>query len=280
MAMHILSTTLLFSVALGLASCSHAPPTPAVSDATSSTAQKRGWKLVWQDEFDAEGAPDPTRWSYEEGYVRNKEKQFYTRRLENVRVENGTLVIEARRDHFQGHEYTSASLHTKGKGEFKYGRIEARAKLPLGRGLWPAIWTLGTSYGSTHRWPQCGEIDIMEYVGFMPDVIHTTVHTGAYNHRQDTEKGKQTPAKNISQTFNLYAIEWSPEKIDFFFNEQKVFTFANEHKGHDEWPFDEPEYLLLNLAVGGSWGGMHGIDESVFPQAMLVDYVRVYESIP
>ncbi len=278
--MHPPFTAWLFGLAFSLASCSHAPPVTAISDTDPVAAPKPGWKLVWQDEFNTDGAPDPARWSYEEGYVRNEEKQFYTRRLENARVANGALVIEARKDNFEGHEYTSASLHTKGKGEFKYGRIEARAQLPKGRGVWPAIWTLGTSYQSTLKWPQCGEIDIMEYVGFMPDVIHTTVHTGAYNHRQDTEKGKQTPAKNISQTYNVYAIEWSPEKIDFFFNEEKVFTFANEHKGHDEWPYDEPEYLLLNLAIGGAWGGMQGIDESIFPQALRVDYVRVYEANP
>ncbi|MDX2021604.1 MAG: glycoside hydrolase family 16 protein [Deltaproteobacteria bacterium] len=264
---------LLYAVFVGAMAASACHPR-----GSQVSINKPGWQLVWHDEFDQSGPPDPTRWSYEEGYVRNNEKQLYTRRLENARVENGQLVLQARKGDLEGHAFTSASLHTKGKAEFTYGRIEVRAQLPFGRGVWPAIWTLGAPPHQRQQWPECGEIDLMEYVGFEPNVIHTTIHTGAYNHVKGTHKSAHTKVDvDPTTTFNVYAIEWTPERIDFFFNEQHVFTYANEHKTHAEWPYDDPEYILLSLAIGGNWGGQHGIDESVFPQAMRVDYVRVWQ---
>jgi beta-glucanase (GH16 family) len=248
-----------------------------------------GWKLVWSDEFDTDGAPDPKKWTYEEGFVRNGEKQFYTvDRRENARVEKGNLVIEGRKEHYTSPkpgpggkphtaEYTSASLTTAKSASFTYGRIEARAKIPHGRGTWPALWMLGINIGQV-GWPKCGEIDILENVGFDPDGIHTTVHTEAYNHPKKTQKGKRTERPKPYDAFHVYAIEWTKEKIDFYFDEEKVFTFENEGKGEATWPFDKPQYLILNFAIGGAWGGQKGIDETIFPQQFLIDYVRVYEA--
>jgi beta-glucanase (GH16 family) len=235
------------------------------------------WKLVWSDEFEYTGPPDPKKWSYEVGFVRNREAQYYTKeRQENARVENGVLLIESRREEFEKGKYTSASLHTKGKGEWRYGRIEVRAKLPTGRGMWPAIWMLGVNIG-TAGWPRCGEIDIMENVGFDPDTIHANIHTQAYNHVKGTNKGAKITVEKPFKEFHVYAIEWFEDRIDCFVDGRKYFTFANEKKGDEVWPFDKPHYLILNAAIGGSWGGQKGIDDTIFPQKYAIDYVRVYE---
>ncbi|MEN6495526.1 MAG: glycoside hydrolase family 16 protein [Thermoguttaceae bacterium] len=256
--------------------------------------QAEDWKLVWSDEFDKPGTPDPAKWDYEAGFVRNNERQYYTRaRKENARVEEGMLIIEARKEQFripkqakkgkagkgqENADYTSASLTTLGKASWTYGRIEVRAKLPTGRGMWPAIWTLGTNIGQV-GWPACGEIDIMENVGFDPNVIHANIHTKAYNHAIHTNKGSRITIPNPHQDFHVYAIEWRPERMDFFVDATKYFTFTNENKGTDAWPYDKPQYLILNIAVGGAWGGQKGIDDSIFPQRMAIDYVRVYQAV-
>ncbi len=251
------------------------------------------WQLVWSDEFDKPGLPDPAKWTYEEGFVRNNEAQFYTRaRKENARVEDGNLVIEARRDQFpnpayradapkdsrrakQFADYTSASVTTRGITNWTYGRIEVRAKIPGGRGMWPAIWMLGQRPGA--GWPACGEIDIMEFVGHDTNTIHGTVHTGKYNHMKKTQKGAKVTVPSPENDFHVYAIEWTPEKIDFLVDGKKYHAFANEHSGVDAWPFDAPHYLILNTAVGGAWGGQKGIDETIFPTKFLIDFVRVYQ---
>jgi len=253
------------------------------------------WKPVWADEFDKPGAPDSAKWDYETGFIRNNEAQYYTRgRSENARVENGKLIIEARKEQFKNPnfdasaqpgkkssrarefaEYTSASLITRGKASWTNGRIEVRAKLPGGRGTWPAIWTLGTDRQS--GWPACGEIDIMEYVGFEPGKVHANVHTQKYNHVKKTGKGSQISLPDATDAFHLYALEWSPEKLDFFVDDKKYFTYENEKTGSDSWPFDKPQYLILNLAIGGAWGGQKGIDDAIFPVKYEIDYVRVYQ---
>jgi beta-glucanase (GH16 family) len=249
----------------------------ALSGATAASAERPGWRLVWADEFDVDGLPDDSRWTYEEGMIRNRESQYYTRaRPENARVEGGNLVIEARRESYQGAEYTSASVNTYGKASWRYGRIEVRAKLPTGRGTWPAIWTLGTNRHQV-GWPATGEIDIMENVGFDPDRIHGYVHTRAFNHTRGTQKGNSLIVPRPYENFHVYAVEWFPDRIDFFIDEEKHFTFANTGGGPDEWPFDQPQYLILNIAIGGAWGGQQGIDDSIFPQRFYIDYVRVYE---
>jgi beta-glucanase (GH16 family) len=254
-------------------------PWPAAAQAPAAAAPPEapsGWTLVFADEFDGAGAPDPAKWGYELGYIRNKEAQFYTSRTGNVRVEGGNLVIEARKEAHEGFAYTSASLNTRGRFEFLYGRVEVRAKLPAGRGAWPAIWTLGTNRGEV-RWPACGEIDIMENVGFDPLRIHASVHTAAYNHVAGTQKTSiVTLPASPSDDFHVYAMEWRPERIDVFMDGKQYFTFANEGTGNDAWPFDKPQYLLINLAIGGMWGGQKGIDDGSFPQRYLVDYVRIY----
>lgn len=232
-------------------------------------------KLLWAEEFEYDGKPDTNVWSHEIGYRRNNEKQYYTNALENCRVENGMLVIEARKEKTDSFNYSSASIRTKGKKDFLYGRIEVKAKLPRGIGTWPAIWMLGTRDDT--RWPEKGEIDIMEYVGFAPDKIYANVHTKAYNHVLGTNKGDSIEIPEPYNDFHLYAIDWRKEKIDFFVDSVKYFSFQNEGTGNDTWPFDKPHYLLLNLAIGGAWGGQHGIDTTIFPQKYYIDYVRYYK---
>jgi beta-glucanase (GH16 family) len=244
------------------------------------------WQRVWFDDFDYQGLPDPAKWGYDvggEGWG-NQELQYYTdRRKENARVEKGNLIIEARREPWQTREYTSARLVSKGKGDWTYGRVEVRAKLPSGRGTWPAIWMLPTlkSYGNG-GWPDNGEIDVMEHVGFDPDVVHGSIHTRAYYHSIGTQKTAKVVVGNARTDFNVYAIEWSPAEIRWFVNGQHYFTFKNERStvataDYKQWPFDKPFHLILNVAVGGTWGGSKGVDESIWPQQMVVDYVRVYK---
>jgi beta-glucanase (GH16 family) len=242
-------------------------------------SEKTEWVLVWEDNFDNDGLPDSNIWTYEEGYVRNNENQYYTKnRLENARIESGNLVIEARKDNWEGNEITSASLHTFGKKSILYGKIEVRAKLPSGAGTWPAIWTLGDNVGEI-GWPACGEIDIMENVGFNPKVIYANIHTTAYNHRNGTNKGDNISIENPTPylNFHVYSIEWIEDRIDFFVDKILYFTFKNEKTGNDAWPFDKSQYLILNLAIGGSWGGQQGINNSIFPAKYYIDYLRVYK---
>jgi hypothetical protein len=236
-----------------------------------------GWTLVWSDEFNTAGAPDTSKWGYEEGYIRNAELQYYTsERLENARVEAGNLVIECRRDYFEDHEITSASLTTAGKRHFLYGRIEVKAKLPTGLGTWPAIWMLGTNIGDV-GWPTCGEIDIMENVGSNPQTIYGTVHTQAYNHAIGTAVGGNIELAAPWDNYHVYAIEWFPDHIDFFVDDDKYFSFADEGSGNTTWPFDKEHYLLLNFAFGGGWGGANGVDKELLPLTYHIDYVRFYQ---
>ncbi len=276
-----LSFTILFS-------CLEKPKKEEVS-----TPQKSDYTLVWADEFDYTGRPDASKWTYELGFIRANEKQYYTDSLNNARVENGNLIIEARKeriknetppfherpkyvDELESADYTSASLTTMGIVDWQYAKIEIRAKLPKGIGTWPAFWMLGENWGKI-SWPECGEIDIMEHVGYDPTVIHGTIHTKAYNHVLKTQKGKTIKVENPFDEFHIYAIEWTPEKIDFFVNGTVYNSIKNEHKTIAEWPFDQPFHLKLNVAIGGGWGGQKGIDDSIFPQQMVVDYVRVYQ---
>lgn len=250
------------------------------------------WQLVWSDEFDYTGHPDPTRWTYEDGFVRNNEAQYYTAdRLENARVEGGVLIVEARKEHYPVPpasvkptpgfaEYTAASVITKGHAAWKHGRIEVRAKIPSGRGIWPAIWMLGTNIDQVD-WPRCGEIDIMEFVGWMPDTIHGNVHNPARVDRKvDPAHAHMQATITVPQPyadFHVYAVEWEEERITVSFDGRGFLTYSNPHRGPEFWPYTDPAYLLLNVAVGGSWGGERGIDDAIFPQRMEVDYVRVYQ---
>ncbi len=249
--------------------------------AQQPVAESNFTKLVWSDEFDTPGLPDAARWAYEEGYIRNQEMQYYTRaRAENARVADGHLIITARNDSamIDGVLYpvTSASLATLGLADWTYGRIEVKAKLPSSLGTWPAIWMLGTNIAKV-GWPECGEIDIMEHVGYSPDSVHTTVHTEAYNHIKGTQRGKAVYLPDASTSFHLYAVNWNADRIQFLMDDTIVFTFENNGKGWQSWPFDQPFYLILNQAFGGAWGGFQGTDLKSLPQQFVIDYVRVYQ---
>lgn len=238
----------------------------------------QNWQMVWSDEFNYSGLPDSSKWEYEVGKVRNKEAQYYTKaRLKNARVENGSLVLEAHKETYEDMDFTSASIHTRNTQEFLYGRIEARAKVPVGVGTWPAIWTLGINIHDA-GWPLCGEIDILENVGFNPKTVHANIHTTAYNHALGTNKGDSAHIQNPANEFHNYAVEWTPDRIDFFLDSVNYFSFENDQLNKPEtWPFNKPQYLILNLAVGGMWGGMKGIDSTLFPHKYYVDYVRYYK---
>lgn len=245
-----------------------------------SGAQSSGkWKLVWSDEFNYEGLPDSTRWDYDTGGHGwgNNELQFYTESdTVSAKVTKGKLIITARKKSYEDSHFTSARLVTKGKGDWLYGKIEVKARLPRGKGMWPAIWMLPTDwkYGG---WPDSGEIDIMENVGFNPDTIFNSVHTKAFNHTIGTQKTTGKAIQDVQGKFHTYSIEWFKDRIDFFIDGKKTFTFTNSGKGVEEWPFDQRFHLLLNIAVGGNWGGQQGVDEAAFPASMEVDYVRVYQ---
>ena len=234
---------------------------------------------MWSDEFDTEGKPDTSKWSYDLGGHGwgNNELQYYTKG-QNVNVKNGLLIIEARKEDKEDKKYTSTRMVSKNKGDFLYGRFETKAKIPNGRGLWPAIWMLPTdwAYGD---WPQSGEIDIMEQVGFEPDKLHISVHTESYNHVKGTQKTATTIIPAATEDFHLYRVDWTPETIKGYIDDKLIFSFANEHKTYAEWPFDKPFHWILNIAVGGNWGGAKGVDDSIFPATMKVDYVRVYKLV-
>ncbi len=255
-----------------MAAC-NIPPAQEAKTVPSDPTVTPGRKLVWSDEFD--GAElDTTVWNYELGDGcpnicgwGNNERQVYTRA--NHRLEDGNLVITARRD---GDAYTSTRITTRGKQQFKYGRIETRAQLPVGQGIWPAFWMLGENISEV-GWPLSGEIDILEYVGREPDMVYTTLHTAA-NHG-DNASSKKTRFNDIEEGFHRFATEWTAEEIAFFVDDQLVYTFDPATRTEEVWPFDQPFYIRLNLAIGGNFGGPE-VDDSIFPQEYVVDYVRVY----
>lgn len=235
------------------------------------------WELQWSDEFDYTGPIDAEKWLFETGGGGwgNGELQYYTDG-NNAKVENGTLIIEARKEQHGSNDFTSSRINSKPEFDFLYGRIEVKAKLPSTKGSWPAIWTLPTNwiYGS---WPSCGEIDIMEHSilsGY--GYVFGTIHTGAYNHSIDTQKSGGIQLDDVTNTYHTYAIEWYPDHIDWYVDDINIFTFENEYKTTEEWPYDIPHHLLLNIAVGGGLGG--DVDyNGTWPQQMIIDYVRVYD---
>lgn len=248
----------------------------------SCTSNKKTEKAepVWSDEFNYAGLPDSTKWNYDVGGDGwgNNELEYYTeKRLENARVENGSLIIEARREPWQGKDYTSTRLISKGKGDWQYGKIEVRAKLPKGLGTWPAIWMLGST--TPLKWPDDGEIDIMEHVGFHQGFIHGSIHCKKYYHVIGTQKTDTTEVPDCSENFHVYAVEWNKDSVKVSADGNVYFRFGNEHSGYEAWPFDNNMHLLLNIAVGGNWGGQKGVDTTIWPQRMEIDYVRVYGSL-
>jgi beta-glucanase (GH16 family) len=253
---------------------------PARAENTPLPSAPAGWTLVWNDEFDHGTAPDPTKWNYDvggEGWG-NRELQYYTKdRRENARLEAGRLVIEARREKWEGRDYTSTRLVTKGKTDWTYGRFEIRAKLPQGRGTWPAIWMLPTKWDlGNGDWPDVGEIDIMEHVGYDPGLVHASTHSQKHQWRIKTQRTATRPVPDAMTAFHTYVLEWDAEEIRMFVDDVHYFTSRKEGGDWTSWPFFRPFHLVLNLAVGGDWGGSKGVDESIFPQRLEVEYVRVY----
>ena len=268
-------------VLVALVAC-HAHAGDAAGDAAAAAdATATPWVFAdtpaWQDEFDYEGMPDPARWSHDvggDGWY-NNELQYYTDRPANAFVSDGLLTIVAHRQRAGKRRFSSARLVTRGKGDFLYGRIEIRARLPIARGSWPALWMLPSDDRYGH-WPRWGEIDIMQHVGVDPGVVHQTVHTQAYNHRIGTQRAAQKRVETLNTHFHRYRVDWTPDHIHGYIDDEPVFAFANEGTGVAAWPFDQRFHVLMNLAVGGDWGGAKGVDESAFPIWMEVDYVRVY----
>lgn len=245
------------------------------------SAPKSAWQLVWHDEFNTPGAPNPALWSYDVGASGwgNHELQFYTdNRRENARVENGHLIIEARHEPWQGAAYTSARLVTKNKGDWTYGRFEIRARIPTGLGTWPAIWMLPTTWDlGNGDWPDNGEIDIMEHVGYDPGIVHASTHSHDHYWRKGTQRTATVKVPDIDTQFHVYALEWDPDQIRIYLDDHLYFTSNRNGGDWKVWPFYRPFYLILNVAVGGDWGGVKGVDETAFPRRMEIDYVRVYQ---
>lgn len=240
------------------------------------------WKLAWSDEFE-DGQLDETKWTYDIGNWGwgNNELQYYTEnRTENARIEAGNLIIEARKND-EGKPWTSARLTTRGKVSFLYGKIEMRAKVPRERGNWAAGWTLGDTYRDEISWPYCGEIDILESVGFEVNdetgdgIAHATVHTPAYYFKINNQISSTKNIPNMAGEFHTYAVEWTPTEVRGYVDGVKYYVY-DKNANAKEWPFDKPQNLILNLAMGGGWGGAKGMDESVTSQKFVIDYVRVY----
>lgn len=237
-------------------------------------------KLVFDEEFNYSGAPDTTKWSFEEGYIRNGEMQYYTDGL-NVWCSDSTLVIESRLDNslIDGDTIpvTSGSVTTFGKAAWKECFVEVRAKMPSFRGSWPAIWMMPSEsrYG---KWPQSGEIDILEHVGHEPDRIHFSAHSERYNHMRSQQTTGSIEAPEVTDGFHIYGLKRTEDTIVWYYDGKEVFKLEKE-KGADwtSWPFDADFYLILNLAVGGSWGGQKGVDLTALPAQFEIDYVRVFE---
>jgi beta-glucanase (GH16 family) len=275
---------------IGILSCLAALVTPLMAGDLPSTAGFESaapagdWKIVWSDEFNqADGsAPNSNKWGYDTGGSGwgNNELEYYTPGTNNTRIEDGKLVIEARRESFGGKDYTSGRLLTKDKWSWTYGRIEARIKIPRGQGTWPAFWLLGTNIDSI-KWPTCGEIDIMENIGREPGTVHGTVHGPGYSGGSGIGGPFTLPdGVAFADDFHVFAIECETNSIRWFVDGHPYFNVSPENlPAGSRWVFNEPKFLLLNLAVGGAWPG-YPDGKTIFPQRMVVDYVRFYKKIP
>lgn len=276
--------SLLLAIAVLAAGCQSAGQTELSSLAIPTPiptpiAAKEGWELVWNDEFDGD-AINRSDWTFDlgGGGWGNGEAQVYTDRPENARLEEGLLVIEGRKEPNDqgGFQFTSARLKTQGLKTFQYGRIEARLKVPAGAGTWPAFWMLGSNFDQV-GWPDCGEIDIMEYVGRDPTVVMGTLHGPGYSGALGL-KGNSLQDHAIADDFHTYAIEWDEDHISWFFDDVEYHTLTRDDVGSERWVFDQPFFLILNLALGGTLGGFISAD-TVFPAHVYVDYVRVYQEV-
>ncbi len=271
--------TAYFLLLISFTNCVSVNESKTVKTAEVKSLKENDWQLKWADEFNENGLPNANNWNYIRGGdgFGNHELQFYTvSDSSTAYVKNGNLTITANKKTIEKNKYSSARLTTAGKHSFKYGRYECRAKLPKGLGTWPAFWMLGDNI-STAGWPLCGEIDIMEHVGYQPDSIVATIHSKAYNHTIGTQRGKIIFVADPYDTFHIYSVEWSAQEIIFFMDGVEYNRITNEHKTEKEWPFDQPFYILLNLAIGGDWGGKFGVEDRLFPAKYVIDYVRVYQ---
>lgn len=232
--------------------------------------------MIFSEEFNYSGAPNSSKWTFDIGRGDNgwgnSEAQYYTQRPENVVVDNGILKITAKKENYEGANYTSTRLKTQGKFSFRYGKVEVRAKLPQGGGTWPAIWMLGSNITSV-GWPAAGEIDIMEHVGNNPNTIISAIHTPSSH--GNTQNKATTTVSNATSEFHVYGLEWTPEKLVFSVDGKVHYTYNPTEKNSNTWPFDSNQFLILNIAVGGTLGG--SIDPDFVSGTMEVDYVRVYQ---
>ncbi len=285
-----LKKTLIFilflSLGLTLSACQQADNEPQeiieeTCFAPSGYSETLTYDLVWSDEFDGTEL-DSSKWRYEvngDGGG-NNELQYYTN--SNTEVSDGTLKIIAKLEDYALKNYTSSRITTEYCAEWKYGIFEISAKLPAGRGTWPAIWMMPV-YSRYGGWPNSGELDIMEHVGYDMNHIHSTIHNDYYNGQQGTQKGDGTTNfDDVSEAFHVYKMEWLPDKILFWTDDELVYTYdPNKFStcpAKEIWPFNSPFFLIMNVAIGGTWGGAQGVDDSIFPVQMEIDYVRVYQA--
>ncbi|MEH6585170.1 MAG: family 16 glycosylhydrolase [Halioglobus sp.] len=257
------------------------------------------WRLVWSDEFDYQGMPDARKWQVDQwpAHKVNDENQAYTSRPANVRVNNGKLILQAHKEDYQGGAYTSGRVHSLGRGDFLYGRIDISAKLPAGQGLWSALWMLpsdpyryatscddGTDWQGNpdcDAWPNSGEIDIMEHVGYDMRRVHSTVHNYRFFSSGPELRNASIEVADVAGRFHVYSLEWGPDLIRVFVDGVEFYSYLKQGDDWRDWPFDQPFHLIMNLAVGGFWGRAGGpIDDGVFPAALEIDYVRAFERIP
>jgi beta-glucanase (GH16 family) len=235
--------------------------------------------VAWADEFDTDGAPDPAKWGYDVGGGGwgNNELEYYTNTTNNASISGGILSITAKKESLGGMGYTSSRMVSKQPTDMLYGRIEVKAKLPAGKGTWPAIWMLPNDY-AYGSWPNSGEVDIMEMVGYDPNNVHFSVHD-----QTNFGGNSKTSTLNIPTAmtdYHLYRCDWTPDGIKGYYDDVLVFTFLNDKGGSSAtWPFDKPFHILLNLAIGGDWGGVQGVDDTIFPATMQVDYVHYYKML-
>lgn len=229
-----------------------------------------GWKLVWSDEFSNPGLPDSADWVNEVGFIRNHELQYYTsRRAENAVISDGHLMIIGRKEPYDTAEFTSASLTTEGRHAWRYGRIEARMKLPKGQGIWPAFWMLGENIRKV-GWPRCGEIDIMEHIN-NEDILYGTLH---WHNEKHVSSGTRIPC-TVDQ-FHTYSVEWDADSLRWFLDGTRYHGVCIKDSVNSTHEFHYPHYIILNLAIGGDWP-KNPDETTAFPDTVLVDYVRVWQ---
>ncbi len=250
---------------------------PPKEEVDPTIVAPEGYSLVWNDEFDAT-AVDTGKWRFENwapGHVNNELQRYVAGGVLNGNytafIEDGILKIRAMKVDGQ---VISARMNTR--KSWKYGYMEARINLPSGKGTWPAFWMMPDD--QSDGWPKCGEIDIMEEVGYHPNYTSSSIHTQSYNHTINTQKTKEVYTANAEGEFHVYACEWTPDALKFFVDGKQFFSFSNDGKGNvATWPFFKNFYITLNLAWGGSWGGAQGVNESALPAVMQIDYVRVFQ---